>query len=227
MKARGRCLTLGLRSGRAGRRAAIDRGGKWRRRRRRLGETLEREAQASSSAAGPTPFLPTFALSIVLAFAGFLALLGLVLLIDHPTPLGIVLGVRFQENQDAETLLFVAAFVVIFPLASWIGPRLADRIAFGPNAGGLNVLTSLLAIALLLAIIAVKLSSRLPWGDGVGCVFAASLIWFAGAGAALSRATQPRVWEGLLRRSPGAARLWALAAGLVLGALPASPTSNR
>ena len=80
------------------------------------------------------PFAPTLALTAVLALAGVAIAIGIVLIVDRPTSLGPVLP---AQNQDAETRLFLLAYFVILPLSIFAGPRLADRIAAGPNRDGL------------------------------------------------------------------------------------------
>ena len=49
-----------------------------------------------------------------------------------------------EQNQDAENLLFLLAFAVVLPAALVLVPRIADRIAAGPNGPGLEALAPLL-----------------------------------------------------------------------------------
>ena len=97
----------------------------------------------------------------LIALAGFAALMGATLLLDHPTPIGPPFP---AQNQDAETLLYLLAFLLVLPLALIIGTRTADRIAAGANAAGLSALVGLLAVGFAGAILLVKLSSILPRG---------------------------------------------------------------
>jgi hypothetical protein len=138
------------------------------------------------------------------------------LLVDHPTQLPAPLG---EQNQDAETALYLIAFVVILPLALFAAPRLADAIAAGPNGAALSPLAGLLVATLAATVLAVRVSSSLPWGDGVGVALAGTAAWSAGAAAVLVRAMRPREWPALLRLSGTDAAVWTLAALLVFGTL--------
>ncbi len=169
-----------------------------------------------ASAAGGAGLAPVLALTVTLAFGAFLALMGLVLLVNHPVPIP---GLPLEQNQDAETLLYVAAFALILPLALLAGPRLADRIAAGPNSAALDVLTGLLAASLAAVILSVKASALLPWGDGVGVALAAAALWWAVAALAIWRAAQPRAWGALLAVSGIAFTIWALTGALAVGLL--------
>ena len=137
----------------------------------------------------------------MLAFAAVAIAIGIVLTVDRPTSLGPVLP---AQNQDAETRLYLLGYFVILPLAIFAGTRLADRIAAGPNRGGLGLLSGILAVALGGLILGVRVSTRLPWGDGVGVLLGAALIWSAIAAALLARAARPTPWPALLRHSGAA-----------------------
>ncbi len=160
----------------------------------------------SRSGATTAPFGPTLALSIVFVYAGFLAAMGALLLVDHPVPIP---GLPLQQNQDAETLLYLGSFVVILPISLVLGSRLADRIAAGPNGPALSTLTAALGAGLALALILVKASVLFTWGDTVGVALAAALAWWIAAAVAIRRAAQARPWEGLLNLAPAAAAVWA------------------
>ena len=179
----------------------------------------EPAAKAAKPRSGSTraSFAPTLVLTVTLALAGVAVLIGAVLLIDHPTKLAP--PVLAEQNQDAETLLYVLAFGLVLPLALFAGPRAADAIAARPSRAGLGVLTGLLGATLAAVIMLLKLSATLPWGDGVGVLLIAAAIWWSGAALALVRATRPRPWPTLLRLAGYERGAWALAAILVLGTL--------
>ena len=109
------------------------------------GDPTPEHRRATPEAAGQAPFAPTLALTVTLAFAAIAIVIGVVLIVDRPTALGPVLP---AQNQDAETLLYLLSFLVILPLAILGGARLADRIAAGPNAAGLSLLSGVLALTL-------------------------------------------------------------------------------
>lgn len=188
--------------------------------RRRLGQFAVKPATPGPADDRPAPLSATLGLTVILTFGGFLTLMGLVLLVNHPTPIpDLALSLSLKQNQDAESFLYLAAFVGILPLALVVGPRLADRIANGPNSAALTALTGCLAVALLLAIISVKASRLLPWGDGIGVALCAFTIWSIGSASVIWRASQPRAWVVLLRLSGAATALWTIAGVLVLGTL--------
>jgi hypothetical protein len=180
------------------------------------------EASADHARARPAPrqgahFAPTLALTVTLAVACFAVTMSLLLLAVHPEPGvgGIWFGDQPNQNQRAKTVLYVAAFAVILPLALIAVPRLADAIADGPNAPALGALSALFVATLAATILIVKLSGRLPWGDGLGVVLALVGLWCVGAVAVLARAARP--WPRLLRVAGFGSRLSVTAAVLVFG----------
>ncbi len=105
-----------------------------------------------------------------------------------------------EQHQSTETLLMVLAFAVVLPLAIVAALRLTPRIAAasGPRAPGA---VAAAAVALIvLALFAVRASSRLPWGYGLGPLLVAALLWWALLAALLARAL--RGWPDL-ERAPG------------------------
>ena len=168
---------------------------------------------------GQAPFGATLALTVAAAAGGVLVAMAVVLLVTEPTHYTGLLAGLGEQNQTAKTGLYVAAFAVILPLALIALPRLADAVAAGPNAPGLPILAAGLAGTLALAILAVKLSGVLPWGDGVGVVLAVVGLWGAAATGAMARAHRPRPWPALLRVARFASAAWVLAGVLAFGAL--------
>jgi hypothetical protein len=194
-------------SGPAGARAAIATSD----RPARVEELGPKPAGSGRSAA----FAPTLALTIVLAFAGVALLISVVMLAVDPKPIP---GFDTSQRQDAETAVYLAAFVVILPLALIAGPRLSAAIAAGPNASALSSLTALLLSTLAAAIGLVRLSD-LEWGAGMGALLGAAGMWWVAAAALLARAAQARAWRPLLRIAGLAPKLWVVAGVLLLGTL--------
>ena len=165
-------------------------------------------------------FGPALALTATLAVASALLLLAVQLLVIHPHVVAnIPSGIVNQQNQTVKTDAYLIAFLVILPLALVAAPRVADAIAAGPNRQSLPAFAAALAGGLAAAMIVVRLSGGLPWGNGVKGVLAGVLVWAALAGAALWRVLRGGSWSALAALQ----RAWpapaALAALLVLGTL--------
>lgn len=167
------------------------------------------------------PYGQVLAIAVTLALAAFLAVMGVVILAAHPQVegLGAFAGLVNQQNQTAKSLLYLLTFLVILPLSVVLAGRLADSVAAGPNAPALSVLTALMAASLAAALIAVRLSHRLPWGDGLKVLLTAVALWALGAGAALLRASRDEKWRTLLRLGSIGRAVWLAAAALAFGAL--------
>lgn len=167
---------------------------------------------SEASVAARAGFAATAALSVCAALAGALlaGIVGYLALpvTDLPAPFP-------DHHNDAETLVFVLSFAAIVPLAAWLGPRLADRIAAGPNAAALDAISALGALALVGLTVAVKFSERLPWGGGLEVMLVALLIWWALA-AALARIALGGPSDLLASLAPHAAVLWLATAALAL-----------
>jgi hypothetical protein len=124
-----------------------------------------------------------------------------------------------SQRQDAETALYVLAFFLILPAALVAVPRLADRIARGPNGRALASLAALLAAALAAGVLAVRLSSVVRGGGGKAALLGMLLLWGVGAAALLWRAAKAEPWAHAGRLAELAPRLWTATAVLVLGSL--------
>ena len=137
---------------------------------------------------------------MTLAFAGFLVLMSLVLLVIHPNigNLGSFAKYVNQQNQNAKTAIYLASFVVILPLALLAGPRLADAVRRGPNPAAVSAVSAILAATLAVTVVAIRLSAHLPWGDGVGSVLVGTLLWWGVAALILALAIR-RPWPLLSR----------------------------
>jgi hypothetical protein len=162
------------------------------------------------------PFGATLALIVVLAVAAFGVLMPLVMSAIEPTTLPAPFP---PQNQRAETLSYLLAYLAIVPGAVVAGRRLADAIAAGPHGAALPALAGLLVATLAAAVIAVRASGRLADRDGVGVVLVAAAIWWLAAAPVLVRARRPRAWPPLLALAPHATTAWALAAVATLVAL--------
>ncbi len=181
----------------------------------------EHRAPAStSSGGGEASFGPALLLTVTLAFACFLVVMPLVLLVVHPQVGGLGADAKYlnQQSQNAKTALYLGSFAIILPLALIWAPRLADRVRRGANSTSLPAIAGGLAGGLAVMLLAVRLSAHLPWGAGVGPLLAGALVWWILAGLALRRAIR-RPWK-LFERSPPSGRLPALAVwGLAFGAV--------
>lgn len=184
--------------------------------------TLAPEARdAGAGARRGAPYGQVLAIAIMLALAAFLAVMGVAILAARPQVkgLGAFAGLVNQQNETAKSLLYLLTFLVILPLAVVLAGRLADSIAAGPNAPALPTLTALMAAGLAAALIAVRLSHRLPWGDGLKVLLAAVALWALGAGVALARASRGGPWPSVLALRSIGRGAWPAATVLVFGAL--------
>jgi hypothetical protein len=172
-------------------------------------------------------FATVLVLTVTLAVAVFVLVMAAVLLHSHPFTrgLGVFAGHVNQQNQHAKTDLYLLAWIVIAPLSLIAVPRLADRIAAGPDGSALGGLTATLAATLLGVLIAVRISHRLPWGDGLATVAVADGLWLVAAAVVLHRAARGRGgrWASIAAAPPAPARtmaiVWSVTAGLAFVAL--------
>jgi hypothetical protein len=168
-------------------------------------------------ASARAPFGPTLALIATCAIGCFLVVMSAMLLVVHPTApaYGALTSFVNQQNQSAKIVLYVGAFALLLPAALIAVPRLADAIAAGPNGPALSVLSALLTGTLAATVIVVRVSHRLPWGDGLGVLLCASGVWCALGAATLIRVTRARRWTLLARVQERASEAWTVAAVLV------------
>lgn len=170
-----------------------------------IAATAVREpARADLPAALALSICAALAASLLAGVVGYLT----IPLTELPAPLP-------DHHNDAETLVFVLSFALFVPLAARYGPRLADRIAAGPNGAALGALAALLALALVGLTVAVKVSERLPWGGGLKVMLVALLVWSALA-AALVAVSLRRRSAALARLAPAVRVLWLCTAALAL-----------
>ena len=132
----------------------------------------------------------------------------------NSTPLAV--GFGKVENQHAETLSYAFGILIAVPAAALLAPKLADRIARGPNAAGLSVLVAAGAGTFAASIILVSVVAR---DSGLSALLIVVGAWAASFGAALARAALGRPWPTLLRVADRDAIAWGTAAALVVGAL--------
>jgi hypothetical protein len=171
---------------------------------------------ASPRSAPRAPFGATLTFIVVLAVAAFAVVMPLAMEAIRPVELG---GPFPPQNQRAETLVYVLAFVVLLPLAIVAGRRLADALAAGPNAAGLPALAGALALALCAAAVALRAAGRFGLGDGVTAVLVAAAAWWLCTAAVLARALRPRAWRPLAALARSGSLVWAGAAALGFTAL--------
>lgn len=161
------------------------------------------------------------ALTAAFAFAFVLAVMAADLLVNHsgiPTssPLS---GLVNQQNQTVKTDVYLGAFLIVLPLALIAAPRIADAVAAGPNGDALPAFAAGLVGLLAVALIVVRLSGGLPWGDGVKGILGAMAVWWVLAGAATWRVMRGGRWPALERLQRSWPAPIAFAALLVLGTL--------
>lgn len=175
---------------------------------------------ASSRSPHEAAYGPTLALTTTLALAAFITLMSSVLLVVHPANgLGVLSPQVILQKQSAKTALYLAAFLVILPLALIVGPRLADTLAARPNASALPAIAGTLAGTLAGVLVAVKLSASLPWGDGLGVVLVAVGGWWVMALAILAAAARTTRHGGLSRLEGFGSPVFVIAGLLLLGTL--------
>lgn len=164
--------------------------------------------QAPPATPGWAPFGSALLLTMSLAIGAFGVLAPLALLLMPATELPPPFP---SQQQDAETLLFLVAFALILPAALLAGSRIAARISARFGLTALSGLAMLLAAALLAALLAVKVSERLPGAGGRETLLVGALLWCGGSGLLLWAAATERA-EGIVERA-GRAR------GLLRGVL--------
>ena len=156
---------------------------------------------------------PTLALSVALSIGAFMLAAPLAMALIEPTVLAPPFG---EQNQDAESLLFLLAFAVLLPASLIAGPRLTDRIAAGPNGAALSGLAGALSAGLLAALLFAKASERLPWEGGLAVLAAAGAVWLLVASAALGVAASSRHSAALAALGERASLAWLAAAVLTI-----------
>lgn len=175
-----------------------------------------------AAGAASAPLLVALALGAAGATAAFVIAAALAMAVIEPVGLPAEIG--GEQNQTAESGLYLLAFAVILPLAALFGPRLADRIAAGPNRALLEPLAAILTAGLLAALGAARLCAEAEWGEGIGVAALFALAWSVAAAGLLARSAAGAPWVRamqLARRPRAGAAVWiaagALALGLVLG----------
>ena len=178
----------------------------------------ERDADAPTPVErGGAGLVPTIALTSALLLGAFAAVMAAVMLVVHPKLAGLV---DTPQRQGAETALFIAAFLVLLPLALAAGPRVAGAIAAGPNTDALPALAALLVAGLGATVVLVRLADALLPGGGMGPLLVAMVLWWAGAAAGLARAARAPQGAALARLADAGPRLpAAAAAAAVFGAV--------
>lgn len=135
-------------------------------------------------------FASTFLISASLVVGLFLLVLGpLYLLIP-----GVPLEPFPEQHQDAETLLYLLFFFVMFPAGVPVGPQVADRFARTHSREATDLLAALLVGSLALAVIAVRLSdlvgverSLLMTGLVAACWWVLALVFYFPASGLVSK----------------------------------------
>ncbi len=165
---------------------------------------------------GPLPrasLADTAGLTIVSVLGAFLLLAPVAYLavpeVELPPPFA-------DHHQPGETLLFLASFAILLPLAIRFVLPMADRIAAGPHGTALSGINALSWASMLGLLAAVKLSERLPWGGGLAVLFVAMLFWWLLNGGVIRNALRPGSARRIEALASAAPVLWWIAAGLLL-----------
>jgi hypothetical protein len=163
------------------------------------------ETTAAGAGGGRSPFGPTLALVLTSSVGVFFLLAPLARWVlpttDVPAPFP-------DHHQDAETLLFVFAFVVLLPSAAVLVPRLADRLVAATGEAGFSVLSALVAAGLIVAAAAVRAA-----GSGGTAIVVAMIVWGLLAAAALLAAITGRLRPGPSLTSRRRLLWWATGCG--------------
>jgi hypothetical protein len=171
------------------------------------------EDPRAGAVAGSAPFGDVIAITVAAVLAASLSLAATAYLllppIDLPEPFA-------DQHQTAETLVFLLTFAVVLPLAVWRIPRLVDGIAKRSpvTAAGAAVLWCSTLVAALLF---VRVSAALPWGDGLATLLAVMLLWWAGVCVTCARVLVAGEGGLLERAGSRAGAVWKGAAVLLLG----------
>ncbi len=158
------------------------------------------------------------AITVSAAFAALGVLLATVMIVVQPKPIAIAPGLGTQR-QGAETLVYAMAFLVLVPLVVVLGPRIHRRLAATPGASALPVAAPLLAAALTLMVIAVRVAVRLELAEPFPALLAATLLWWGLSAAVLARILSSRPLGSRVGdpRAPGS--LWVIAGVGCVGAI--------
>ncbi len=177
-----------------------------------VGPRSEQDPRAGG-AAGAAPLADATALTVAAALAASLTLAAAAYLLLPPVQLPEPFA---DQHQTAETLIFLLTFTVILPLAVWRVPRLADRIAKRSPAAAAGA-AALSGSTLVAALLFVRVSAALPWGDGLVTLLAVMFLWWAGVGVAVARILVAGEAGLLERLGSRAGDVWKGTAVLLLG----------
>lgn len=148
-----------------------------------------RSSPTSSSGPADARLGAKLAMALAIAAGLSLSMFAPALAIFDPTDLPAPFP---DQNQDAESFLFIFTLAIAVPAGILAGPRLADRIATVASpevaaAWGTDLLAGLGA-----AVVATKLSERLPWGGGVEVLAAWLALWWIAVAVAVVRPLRTR-----------------------------------
>jgi len=161
-------------------------------------------------------FAPTLVLTVTLAAAAICLAVGILRLAMPET----VLAAPFPpQNQDAETLIFVVAFGLILPLALYLVPRIADRVAAGGNRTALPAIAAIAAASFAAMILAVRLLDVAGVVGGLEALLVLSGAWLVVVVLLLRRAVASEPSAPLLRLSSKVSLLSLASAVFALAAM--------
>ena len=159
-----------------------------------------RRATGDSGSGTPATRAPTAAV-IVLALCATVAGFGLLSPVAHwafnpvdlPAPLP-------DQNQDAESLVFVLTFVLLLPLAALLVPLALDRVSSREGRETAAGLAALLGIALCGLLTAIKVGERISSASRPVMLFVAAALWAALAAITLVRPPRSETGKRALDR---------------------------
>ena len=119
-----------------------------------------------------------------------------------------------SHHQDAESLIYLVTFGLALPLGVAASAWVSNRIAAGPNALRLPVVSAWLGAGLGSVVVFARISRELPWGGGHLVLAGAVVLWWAVTITVLSRMASPHPWRSVERDQPQ--RSWCYAVCLVM-----------
>ena len=171
---------------------------------------IPQDANASPGAPAP-PVAGVLALGLALGLGAMLVVIPALRLALPATALPAPLP---AQHQDAETLAFVLAFVVVLPLAGFAGQRLAARLRAAVGERALLSVAACLLAGLALVVLAARGAEAAGLGGSFVWLLVLAVTWWLAAAdllRLLARGAPPRLL-------PAPHTAWALAGLLTAGA---------
>ena len=173
---------------------------------------MPQDATATPAAPAP-PFAGVLALGLALGLGAMLVVIPALRLALPTTELSAAL--LPDHHQDAETLAFALAFLVVLPLAGFAGHRLAARLLSAVGERALLSVAACLLEGLAVVVLATRGAEAVGLGNSFAWLLALAVAWWlAAAGALGSLLTR----NAPVRLLPAPRTAWAIAGLLGTGA---------